>query len=271
VPEVPPQARTNCEKGNEMNDAVKDETVIHVPQTFQRRPGALNTLPPDANPMAMLAMAVANNWEPERLRQLMDLNDRFMADQARQAFNEAFAAFKSEAVTVIKNRKVDAGPLAGKRYAELFSVVNAITPALSKHGLSASWKITKDEKDWIEVTCIVKHAKGHSESVTMGGPPDVGGAKSPIQARASTVSYLERYTLKAVCGVAEEGDDSDGNGSGGGKKGVEPDEAGKAILEKCASHDSLKKAWAGLTAEQRGTLSDVMTACKKRITEADKA
>jgi hypothetical protein len=250
-----------------MNDAVKDETVIHVPQTFQRRPGALNTLPPDANPMAMLAMAVANNWEPERLRQLMDLNDRFMADQARQAFNEAFAAFKSEAVTVIKNRKVDAGPLAGKRYAELFSVVNAITPALSKHGLSASWKITKDEKDWIEVTCIVKHAKGHSESVTMGGPPDAGGAKSAIQARASTVSYLERYTLKAVCGVAEQGDDGDGGSS---DKEVEPDPEGKKALEACGSLDSLAAAWRALTAKQRSTLAAVKEECKQAIQGADK-
>ncbi len=31
----------------------------------------------------------------------------------------------------------------------------------------------------------------------MGGPPDAGGAKNALQARASTKSYLERYTLKA--------------------------------------------------------------------------
>jgi hypothetical protein len=46
----------------------------------------------------------------------------------------------------------------------------------------------------------------------MGGPPDAGGAKNAIQARASTISYLERYTLKAICGVAEGGEDDDGNG-----------------------------------------------------------
>lgn len=48
----------------------------------------------------------------------------------------------------------------------------------------------------------------------MGGPPDTGGAKNAIQARASTVSYLERYTFKAVAGVAEGGDD-DGQGGAG--------------------------------------------------------
>jgi hypothetical protein len=122
----------------------------------------------------------------------------------------AFAAFKAEAVTIIKNRQVDAGPLSGKKYAELFAIVNAVTPALSRHGLSSSWKITKDDKDWIEVTCTLKHTGGHTESVSMGGPPDAGGAKNAIQARASTVSYLERYTLKAITGLSEQADDDDG-------------------------------------------------------------
>lgn len=243
-----------------MNDTT--EGTLIIPQ-----PRSVPVPMPDANPMSMLAVAVRQGWEPERLKQLMDLNDRYQADVARQAFNEAFAAFKAEAVTVIRNRRVDAGPLAGKRYAELFSVVNAVTPALSKHGLSASWKITKDDKDWIEVTCTIKHAKGHSESVAMGGPPDDGGAKSKIQARASTVSYLERYTLKAVCGVAEEGDDT--NGGGSGKPEVTPDAEGKAALEKCATHAALKTAWAALTPAQRATLTDVMTACKKSIDAAN--
>ena len=48
----------------------------------------------------------------------------------------------------------------------------------------------------------------------MGGPPDAGGAKNAIQARASTITYLERYTLKAILGLSEQEDDDDG-GHGG--------------------------------------------------------
>lgn len=163
-----------------------------------------------ATPMSMLAVAVQKGMDLETIKELRALQKDWDADEARKAFNNAFAAFKAEAVQIIKSRTVDQGPLSGKKYAELFAVVNAVTPALSRHGLSAAWKITKDEKDWIEVTCILKHSLGHSDSVSMGGPPDTGGAKSPIQARASTVSYLERYTLKAICGVSEQGDDKDG-------------------------------------------------------------
>lgn len=46
----------------------------------------------------------------------------------------------------------------------------------------------------------------------MGGPPDTGGAKNAIQARASTKTYLERYTLKAITGLSEQNDDNDGRG-----------------------------------------------------------
>jgi hypothetical protein len=175
---------------------------------------------PENSPAAMMMAAVSRGMSLEQVGQMMDLQDRYNKAEAQKAYSVAFAAFKDEAVRIIKNRDVKDGPLKGKAYAELHAVVNAVTPALSKHGLSASWKLTKDERDWIEVTCTLKHSAGHSESVSMGGPPDTGGAKNAIQARASTVSYLERYTLKAILGVAEQGQDDDG---AGGKDGAAAD------------------------------------------------
>lgn len=162
-------------------------------------------------PMEMLDRALASGRDLETVEKLMGLQDRWEANQARKAFNEAFAAFKAEAITVVRNRKVTDGPLKNRRYAELVSFVEAATPALSKHGLSASWDISRDEKDWIEVTCTIEHVIGGKKQVALGGPPDTGGAKNPLQARISTVTYLERATFKAACGLAEQGDDTDGN------------------------------------------------------------
>lgn len=159
----------------------------------------------------MMMSAMSQGASLEQVEKMMDLQDRWERKEAEKAYNAAFAAFKAEAVRIIKGREVTDGPLRGRAYAELHDVVDAVTPALSRHGLSASWRLTRDEKDWIEVTCTLKHTGGHSESVSMGGPPDTGGAKNALQARASTKSYLERYTLKAICGVAEGGDDTDGN------------------------------------------------------------
>lgn len=165
----------------------------------------------DQSPANMMMALMDRGASLEQIEKMMDLQERYEKREAEKAYNAAFAEFKSEAVRIIKGREVTDGPLRGRSYAELHDVVDAVTPALSRHGLSASWKLTRDEKDWIEVTCTLKHTGGHSESVSMGGPPDTGGAKNALQARASTKSYLERYTLKAICGVAEGGDDNDGN------------------------------------------------------------
>lgn len=223
---------------------MNEGAVIEMPSgSFSKREDReLPAIAPGANPMAMLAVAVQKGMDLETIKELRAIQKEWEADEARKSFNNAFAAFKAEAVQIIKSRTVDAGPLIGKKYAELFAVVNAVTPALSRHGLSAAWKITKDDKDWIEVTCILKHALGHSESVAMGGPPDAGGAKSAIQARASTVSYLERYTLKAICGVSEQGEDTDGGGTGNGMPAEEFQTFAKRIKE-ATTKEKAKTVW----------------------------
>ncbi|QRF90916.1 single-stranded DNA-binding protein [Alcaligenes faecalis] len=178
--------------------------IIETPQAAVAAPA------PAGSPMAMAIAALQSGMSPEQIGQMMDLQDRYNATQAKKAYDEAFAAFKAESVTIIKCKARSDGPLKNQKYAELHDVVNAVTPALSKHGLSSSWKLTKDDKDWMEVTCYLRHVGGHQESVSMGGPPDTGPGRNAIQSRASTKTYLERYTLKAITGLSEQDDDTDG-------------------------------------------------------------
>lgn len=178
--------------------------IIEAPQAAVVAPA------PAGSPMAMAIAALQSGMSPEQIGQMMDLQDRYNATQAKKAYDEAFAAFKAESVTIIKGKARSDGPLKNQKYAELHDVVNAVTPALSKHGLSSSWKLTKDDKEWMEVTCYLRHVGGHQESVSMGGPPDTGSARNAIQSRASTKTYLERYTLKAITGLSEQDDDTDG-------------------------------------------------------------
>lgn len=163
-------------------------------------------------PDVMLGIAVQRGDSIEVLTKLMDLKDRYDKSEAIKAYNVAFAAFKAEAVVLIRNKLIADGPLKGKKHAELSDAVNAATPALSKHGLSATWKLSKDEKDWMEVTCTVRHAAGHSESVAMGGAPDTGPGRNAMQARGSSKTYLERYTMTAILGLAAQDADDDGAG-----------------------------------------------------------
>ena len=207
------------------------------------------------SPAGMMMAAMERGASLEQIEKMMDLQDRWEKKEAQKSYNAAFAAFKADNIRVVKGRVVTNGPLSGRSYAELHDVVDAVTPALSRHGLSASWKLTRDEKDWIEVTCTIKHTSGHSESVSMGGPPDTGGAKNALQARASTKSYLERYTLKAVCGVAEGGDDDDGaGGSPGG--GDEQPRAKVPLHLLAAARDAAMNGWKALATYTRGLTED---------------
>lgn len=194
-------------------------------------PAPMTVTPQAATPAFLLQLAVQQGADLDRLERLMALQERWEANEARKAFNSAFAAFKSAGVRIIKNKTVESGPMKGMKHADLFAVVDALTPELSAHGLSASWKLTKDDRDWLEVTCVLRHVAGHFEAVAMGGAPDTSGAKNSIQARASTKSYLERYTFLAITGMASTDQDDDGAGgaapqaNGQGQPGQDPIEA----------------------------------------------
>jgi hypothetical protein len=165
------------------------------------------------SPAGLMLAAMRENVPLEQIEKMMDLQERWERREAEKAFNEAMAAFKGEAVEIIKRKQVDFANKSGGRtqykHAELSDVIEAAAPALSKHGFSWSWK-TKQGNGFMEVTCTLKHRLGHSESVSMSGPYDDSGGKNAIQAIVSSKTYLERHTLKAICGLAEKGEDDDG-------------------------------------------------------------
>lgn len=168
------------------------------------------------HPGELIRMAMTMGRDLDTINQLMDLQERWRAMEAKQSYSVAMAKFKENAIKVTRSATVKQGPMIGTQYARLSDFVTATAEPLANSGLSISWKITKDEPALIEVACIVRHVDGHEEERRMSGPPDTSGAKNAIQARASTVSYLEKYTLKMALGLAEEDDDDDGQGGAGG-------------------------------------------------------
>jgi hypothetical protein len=151
----------------------------------------------------------------DQIGAVMDLRDRQDAKEQEQAMTKAMAGFKSETIEIIKRKhvkfKTDKG-WTEYDHAELADVVEAITPHLSKYGLSVTWKPTKQTSDWVEVTCWVKHDLGGSDQATLGAAPDKTGGKNNIQAIGSTCSYLSRYLTLLLLGLAAKGQDNDGRG-----------------------------------------------------------
>jgi hypothetical protein len=201
------------------------ETAVITPEASATKPrkpskasnGAVvpvEAKPIDTTPPTMIAAMLSRGAAVTDLKEMMLLQERWEANLARKAFNAAFAAFKAEAIKVAKGTEIKDGPLKGKFHANLYDVVIASTEALARHGLSTFWRITKDDPTWMEITCTLAHVDGHSESVSMGGAPDTGPGRNAIQARGSTKSYLERYTLMAILGLAASDKDDDDGGAG---------------------------------------------------------
>jgi len=179
-----------------------------VTEVVERKETALK----NETPSDMIRLAVMQGADLDKLEKLLTLQERWEANEARKAYNAAMAAFKANPPQIDKDKEVSFG--AGKasyKHASLYNVTQKISTALSQHGLSAAWA-TKQDGKLITVICTVTHKLGHSESTSLAADPDATGSKNPIQAIGSTVTYLERYTLLALTGLAtfEEDDDAQG-------------------------------------------------------------
>lgn len=190
-------------------------------------------------PMAMLSQAVGRGANIETLDKLMALQERWEAHQARKAFDSALAAAKAEFPVITKNKLVDYASSDNKsrttyRHEDLGEIARTIDPILGKHGLSYRFHTTSELNQPIVVTCIVSHRDGHSETNTLSGPRDDSGKKNQIQQMGSTITYLQRYTLKAALGLAAAADD-DGASAGDQQSDTVSDEECAVLSKRIAS------------------------------------
>lgn len=165
------------------------------------------------NPMNMIERAIVQGAGMDVIEKLMGLQERWEANQARKAFDEAMAAAKAEIPTIRKNRHVGfdsrkAGAArTDYRHEDLAEIARTVDPILAKHGLSYRFRTTSEINQPVTVTCVVSHRLGHSEENKLTAGRDDSGNKNSIQAIGSAITYLQRYTLKAALGLAASNDD----------------------------------------------------------------
>lgn len=175
-------------------------------------------------PMELLGRALERGADINVLEKLMDLQERHEKNEARRAFDAAMADAGAEIPVIIKNRAVDFTSTKGRtnyKYEDLAAIASAVNPILAKYGLSYRFRTSSVPNEPIIVTCIISHRLGYSEENTLIGPRDESGNKNSIQAIGSTLTYLQRMTLKAALGLAAAADD-DGKASSGAKEQDEP-------------------------------------------------
>lgn len=95
-------------------------------------------------------------------------------------------------------------------YAPLDELLDAVLPALGKHGLWLGQPVSGVDGGY-QLRTIIAHKSGASMTSTMRLP-----RSEDVKALGSTITYLRRYSLQALLGLAAEEDD-DGSAATGDK------------------------------------------------------
>ena len=191
------------------------EKVVQV-----EKPTRLQVQEPVASPMIIIQHAIMNGIDIGQLEKLMAMQERFEERESKKLFDKALSGFKANPPRIVKDKLVDFKTSKGRttyKHATIGAVCEAVNVGLGTVGMSASWR-TDQVGGGVKVTCILAHEAGHSEETSLQAPPDSSGGKNLIQAICSTVSYLERYTLLAITGIATH-DQEDDDGRQGDKSG----------------------------------------------------
>lgn len=225
-------------------------------------------------------LATSKDVDLERVEKLLALKERWDANEARKAYVAAMASFKAEPLKILKTKDVNIPGGAKFKHATLADVCDGVVSGMGKHGLSACFAPRHLENGWLEISCIVTHAMGHSERFTMRGPPDDSGKKNPLQQIGSTQTYLERYTLMAACGLGssdmDDVDDKRGPPSAPAVQAPEGYAQWRADMSAKAEEGTapLQAAWKGSSGPFRGHAvtvdQDWWIETKRRAVKAEK-
>jgi len=174
--------------------------------------------------LTIFQVAAQKNYDPAFIKELMDLQERQEAKDAKRAYVRAMAEFKRNPPEILKTKHVSYTNSKGQKvewdHAVLGEITEAIIKEISEHGFYHRWDTVQPDKSTVVTTCIITHELGHSESTSMSGPPDTSGGKDELKAVSSTNTLLQRLTLLALTGLAAKGMDNEGNGNGAGSEPV---------------------------------------------------
>lgn len=114
----------------------------------------------------------------------------------------ALVKAQAEVQNPTKNK---ANPHFKSTYADLPAVLEAVVPVLNAHGLAVC-QLLSEYAGYPALTTVLTHESGEFYESTINLRP----AKTDPQGVGSAITYLRRYSLLALAGVAAD-DDDDGN------------------------------------------------------------
>jgi hypothetical protein len=118
-----------------------------------------------------------------------------------QALAKALAEAQGEIENAHKNAK---NPHFKSDYADLAEIINTVRPVLSRHGLAVI-QMPGYVDGVVTVDTLLTHSSGEWVRGTSGAPLQ----KQDPQGVGSACTYLRRYSLSALCNIAQEDDDGE--------------------------------------------------------------
>lgn len=129
-----------------------------------------------------------------------------------------FAALAKAQAAMDNVVKDSANPHFKSRFASLAAVRDVVIPALAEQGIAVVQMPGNDSEGRVTIQTVLLHESGSLDCGTVATTATVRGGNE-AQALGSAVSYLRRYSLAAICGVAQEDDDGNASGPSGRSQG----------------------------------------------------
>ena len=153
-------------------------------------------------------------------------------------------------------------------YADLAQVLDIARPLMAKHGLSLTQLPTTQTTGHIGLTSILMHSSGQSISSFFELP--IEGQKVVAQSAGSVITYMRRYSLAAILGIAQDDNDADTQLINRAKSSINEDELKEAIkaIQSCTTMEELKNVFASLDPKIRTKANEEKNAKKKELENA---
>ena len=154
----------------------------------------------------LLRAAVDKGADVATLERLAKLYEAAEENEKKKEFYSALAEAKAKLRPIIKDQSISLSGGKSIKFESMAAIAEAVDPVLADAGLFYTFpdadELIAAVDNKISVTCRLSHRNGYSIQSTRSAPPDVGQNRNAVQAMGSTLTYLQRYTLKAVLGLA---------------------------------------------------------------------
>jgi ERF superfamily len=184
---------------------------------------AIHQPPAPTNMLQVIAQAVMDpRCDTEKMKALLDMQERIEARDAEKAFTKAFNDLQAELPIINRDGKIDHGDgtnAQGKKklktsFATYPNLNRVCGPLMKKFGFTFSTSMEPEPTGTMVAVSTLAHIAGASRKTHFRLTADTTGAKNNQQGWGSSQQYGMRYNMIALLNIvteAREDADNDGN------------------------------------------------------------